>query len=304
MVPDYETLMLPLLELLADGLERSGSECRTALIAKFNSSEEDIAAQIPSGGNLWASRLHWAGTYLVKAGVLERPRRGFLRVTPRGIELLAAKLAKIDTALLETRYEEMRSWRRRANGVGTQPQIPIDLTDIPALSPEEALQASYAQIRDATEADLLQRAKTMPPENFEILVLDLLTKLGYSGPSGSAVHLGRTGDGGIDGVIRQDKLGLERIYVQAKRWQGSVGSPTVREFAGTLAAHRARKGVIITTSSFTADARADADRMSDRIVLVDGLELASLMYDVNLGVSVTSVYEVKRADSDYFDSFA
>ncbi len=169
------------------------------------------------------------------------------------------------------------------------------------LSPEEALATSYQQIRASVEAEVLDRAKAMSPERFEKLVLDLLLKLGYGGPFGSGVHIGKSGDGGVDGVIRQDKLGLELIYIQAKRWQGSVGPSTVREFAGSLSAHRARKGVIITTSTFTAEARKDAERMGDRIVLVDGSQLATLMYEVGLGVAVASTYEIKSPDSDYFE---
>jgi restriction system protein len=302
LVPDYETLMLPLLELLADGRERTAIECREALTSRFGLTLEDLSARIPSGANLFGSRLHWASTYLVKSGVLMRPRRGVLQLTDRGRALLSESPKQLDTTLLAERYEEMRSWRRVSRQrVGDQiPAGPAPSQD--ALSPEEALAANYQQIRDTVEADILERAKGMPPERFEKLVLDLLLKLGYGGPFGSGVHLGKSGDGGVDGVIQQDKLGLELIYVQAKRWQGSVGPSTVREFAGSLSAHRARKGVIITTSSFTAEARKDAERMGDRIVLIDGAQLAALMYEVGLGVSVASTFELKRPDSDYFEA--
>jgi restriction system protein len=207
----------------------------------------------------------------------------------------------VTTALLTDRFEEMRAWRR-----ARRPRIPDNRTTVEAagngsLTPEEALAASYSQIRESVESDVLERAKAMPPDRFERLVLDLLLRLGYGGPLGWSVHLGKSGDGGIDGVIQQDKLGLDQIYVQAKRWQGSVGSSIVREFAGSLSTHRARKGVIITTSTFTTDAKRDADRMGDRIVLIDGAELAALMYEVGLGVTVAATYELKRPDSDYFD---
>jgi len=303
MVPDYETLMLPLLELLADGRERTAAQCREQLADRLGLSTEDLAERIPSGDNLFGSRLHWAATYLAKAGVLTRPRRGVAQLSERGRQLLSEAPVRVDTALLEERYEEMRSWRR-VRGTRSGDQTPAGVTpptERDALSPEEALAASYQQIRESIEADILDRAKGMPPERFEKLVLDLLLKLGYGGPFGSGVHSGRSGDGGVDGVIQQDKLGLELIYVQAKRWQGSVGPSTVREFAGSLSARRARKGVIITTSSFTAEARRDAERMGDRIVLLDGSELASLMYEVGLGVTVASTYELKRPDSDYFE---
>lgn len=303
MVPDYETLMLPLLELLADERERTAAECREELSLRFELSPDDLAARIPSGDNLFGSRLHWASTYLCKAGVLERPRRGVVKLAQRGRELLASKPRRLDTSLLEERYEEMRSWRRlrgtRSARRTSEESEPILSPEV--LSPEEALAASYQEIHESVESDILDRAKSMSPERFEKLVLDLLLKLGYGGPFGSGVHLGKSGDGGVDGVIQQDKLGLELIYVQAKRWQSSVGPSTVREFAGSLSAHRARKGVIITTSSFTAEARKDAERMGDRIVLMDGSELAALMYEVGLGVTVASTYEVKRPDSDYFE---
>ncbi|MCC6961575.1 MAG: restriction endonuclease [Dehalococcoidia bacterium] len=291
--------MLPMLQLLADKNEWTAAACRDALAKQFNLSSEDLVAQIPSGGNLWYSRTHWASTYLAKAGVVERPRRGSLKITNRGLSLLAEQPQLIDTALLAARYEEMRSWRQRTKA-STHATGSSAVTD--SLTPEELLAESYRQIRDSVEADILERAKSMAPTRFEKLVLDLLERLGYSGITGSAVHLGMSGDGGVDGVIRQDKLGLELIYVQAKRWQNSVGSATVREFAGSLSAHRARKGVIMTTSTFTADARKDAERMGDRIVLVDGAELAALMYDSGLGVSVSSSYELKRPDSDYFEN--
>jgi restriction system protein len=294
--------MLPLLELLADGRERTAIECREALTSRFGLTPEDLSARIPSGANLFSSRLHWASTYLVKSGVLMRPRRGVLQITDRGRALLSESPKQLDTTLLAERYEEMRSWLRVSRQrVGDQiPAGPAPSQD--ALSPKEALAANYQQIRDTVEADILERVKGMPPERFEKLVLDLLLKLGYGGPFGSGVHLGKSGDGGVDGVIQQDKLGLELIYVQAKRWQGSVGPSTVREFAGSLSAHRARKGVIITTSSFTAEARKDAERMGVPIVLIDGAQLAALMYEVGLGVSVASTFELKRLDSDYFEA--
>ncbi len=304
MVPDYESLMLPLLAILADGQERTSAECRNELASRFKLTDEDLAARIPSGSLLFSSRLHWASTYLAKAGVVERPRRGSVRISERGRALLAEHPVSLDTVLLTERYAELRDWRQQIRQGGGAKQLPQDSLQpgmSEQLSPEEALATSYQQIRDSVEADLLDRAKSMPPERFEKLVLDLLLKLGYGGPFGSGVHLGKGGDGGVDGVIQQDKLGLELIYIQAKRWQNSVGPSTVREFAGSLSAHRAKKGVIMTTSTFTAEARKDAERMGDRIVLVDGSELAALMYEVGLGVAIASTYEIKRPDSDYFE---
>jgi restriction system protein len=294
--------MLPLLEVLADGRERTAAECREALANRFSLTPEDLEARLRSGVNVFADRVHWTATYLVKAGLLVRPRRGALQITERGLELLAESPERIDIPFLVNRYEEFRAWRNASRQAveNTSPGGPA--TAPGALSPEEALLSSYEQIRESVEADLLDRVRSVSPERFEKLVLDLLLKLGYGGAFGSGIHLGRSGDGGIDGVIQQDKLGLDLIYVQAKRWQGNVGPSTVREFAGALSAHRADKGVIITTSSFTAEAKKDAERMAGRIALIDGAQLASLMYEFDLGVSVVSTFVVKRPDSDYFET--
>jgi restriction system protein len=294
--------MLPLLEVLADGRERTATECRETLASRFSLTPEDLSARIPSGTNMFSHRIHWAAMYLVRAGLLVRPRRGALQITERGLELLAESPERIDIPFLVNRYEEFRAWRNASRQAveNTSPGGPA--TAPGALSPEEALVSSYEQIRESVEADLLDRVRSVSPDRFEKLVLDLLLKLGYGGAFGSGIHLGRSGDGGIDGVIQQDKLGLDLIYVQAKRWQGNVGPATVREFAGALSAHRADKGVIITTSSFTAEAKKDAERMAGRIALIDGAQLASLMYEFDLGVSVVSTFVVKRPDSDYFET--
>lgn len=198
---------------------------------------------------------------------------------------------------------ECREWKE----VSRAAQVQVSSTDgspnfeaAPKLPPDESLDFSFRRYREAVQSELVDLVKSMPPEFFERLVVDLLLRLGYGGPFGSGLHLGRTGDRGIDGVINQDKLGLDLLYVQAKRWQDSVGAPIVREFAGALSAHRARKGVIITTSWFTRDAQIDAERMGERIVLIDGATLAELMYDTGLGLSTYSTFELKRVDSDYF----
>ena len=226
-----------------------------------------------------------------------------VKITDLGRALLAEHLDRLDTALLSERFPVLREWRqgtRHLEGAESLPPISVQVTPREHMSPEESLAANYRQIRESVEADVLSLARSMPPERFEKLVLDLLLRLGYGGAFGSGLHLGKGGDGGVDGVIQQDKLGLEQIYVQAKRWRDNVGVTTVREFAGSLSAHHARKGVIITTSSFTQEARKEAGLMGDRIVLIDGVQLAALMYETGLGVTVESAYELKRPDSDYF----
>ena len=170
------------------------------------------------------------------------------------------------------------------------------------LPPDESLDSSYRRYRESVQSEVLDRIKQMPPAFFERLVVGtLLLKLGYGGPFGNGVTLGRSGDRGVDGVIHQDKLGLDLLYVQAKRWEGSVGGSVVREFAGALSAHRARKGVILTTATFTRDAWNDAERMGERIVLIDGPRLAELLYETGLGLVTEATFEMKRIDSDYFE---
>jgi restriction system protein len=302
MIPDYERLMLPLLEVVADGQTWTLRECRDALASRFDLTDAEALEMIPSGLTpLFNSRVHWAKTYLGKAGLVDSPARGTVRITDRGLSVLAEDLTALSTALLTERFEEMRAWRASSRRSAAAPAQESD-APLSGLTPDELIQESYARIRAAIQSDLLDRVHSMPPERFEKLVLDLLLGLGYGGPAGTAEHLGRSGDGGLDGVIRQDKLGLERVYVQAKRWQASVGSSAVREFAGSLAANRADKGVIITTSSFTADAVSDAEKFAGRIVLVDGAQLVQLMYEVGIGVSVEVSYIVKRLDSDYFET--
>ncbi len=301
LIPDYETLMLPLLQLLEGGETRSIAECRSKLAGHFDLTSEELTQFIPSGRTLlFSGRVHWAKTYLGKAGAVESPARGQVRITDRGRELLALRLDRVTTALLTERYEEMREWRRASRAPNQTGPVATDVEGVGGLSPDEALEASYRRIREATESDLLERARATSPEQFEQLVVDLLLALDYGGPSGSGIRLGRSGDGGVDGVIQQDKLGFERIYVQAKRWQASVGPSVVREFASSLRLRGATKGVIITTSTFTDVAVTEAERLG--VVLVHGGTLAELMFDVGLGVSVVSTYSVKRVDAGYFET--
>lgn len=277
------------------------AECRKELAARLNLTEDDLSQLIPSGRTpLFSSRLHWARTYLGKAGAVESPSRGYVRITDRGRDLLALQADRITASLLTNRYPEMREWLQIQRKPAQTVRTPDTESVRDGLSPEEALAESYRSVREAALSEILDQARMMPPERFEQLVVDLLLALGYGGPSGSGIRLGRAGDGGIDGVIQQDKLGFERIYVQAKRWQGSVGPSVVREFAGSLRLRGAAKGVIITTSAFTEVAMAEAERLG--VVLVGGRTLAELMFDVGLGVSKVSDYVVKRVDPVYFES--
>lgn len=296
--------MRPFLECLSDGADRTIAECRDWIADRLAISDEERSVLLPSGRvPLLNSRVHWAKTYLTKAGAVVSTARGSVRISDRGRELLQTKVGRITTADLAGVSPEFQAWREssRTSSARARPTVNEDPSPTAMLGPEESLEINFQQYQDALQDELLEVVKGMRAESFERLVVDLLLRLGYGGTHGHGLQLGGTGDHGVDGVINQDKLGLDLLYVQAKRWEGSVGSPTVREFAGSLSAHRARKGVIITTSSFTRDARLDAERMGERIVLIDGKTLASLMYETGLGLTTYSTFELKRVDSDYFD---
>lgn len=305
-IPDYEAIMWPLLQFLSDGHTRSMQECRENLSVHFALSEDELAELLPSGRvPIFNSRVHWAKTYLVKAGALESQARGFVRIAERGRALLAEGLGGLKTRDLNSRFEEMREWTE-ASRLGTSsgrstPEPDLGENDLQNLPPNESLDASFRRYRESVQSDVLERIKRMPPAFFERLVVDLLLRLGYGGPFGTGITLGRSGDHGVDGVIHQDKLGLDLLYVQAKRWDGVVGGSVIREFAGALSAHRAGKGVIITTSGFSRDAIVDAERMGQRIVLIDGAKLAELLYETGLGLVTDATFEIKRLDSDYFE---
>jgi restriction system protein len=299
-IPDYESLMLPLLRLAAKDSQAQLSTRDAALILadQFKLSDEERNAFLPSGGTLvFASRVSWACTYLKKAGLLLATRRGFFRITSRGLEALKAKPKKIDNEFLD-RFLEFREFRARSKKEASKAVTP-ELVGVP----EEVIASQYELQRKALATQLLDTVKNASPQFFERLVVTLLVKMGYGGTlqdAGTAV--GRSGDGGVDGVIKEDKLGLDTIYLQAKRWDDKpVGSPQIDQFAGALQKKKARKGVFLTTSTFTSEALRSVAEYSARIVLIDGQALAELMIDHDVGVSVTTTYHLKRIDSDFFD---
>jgi restriction system protein len=233
--------------------------------------------------------------------ILQNPRRGIFQITDLGKALLAEAPSRIDVTLLE-RYDAFRDFRGRrrdkseAEGKLAEPKVANDLT------PEDALAAAYRKLRENLEADLMDQVKVSSPAFFERLVIDLLVAMGYGGSRQDAGRaIGRSGDGGIDGIINEDKLGLDVIYVQAKRWDGTVGRPEIQKFAGALQGQRANKGVFITTSTFSREAEEYAGVISSKIILIDGERLARLMVDHNVGVAPVGVYELKKVDSDYFE---
>jgi restriction system protein len=262
--------------------------------------EEDRAELLPSGTqSKFDNRVAWAKSYFVQAKVLESPSRGKLRITERGLELIAQNHDSITIETLE-QYPEFYEFRYTRKGKSSVPKDPPKQEDE---TPEETLQKSYLSIRDDLASDLLQRIKNNSPAFFESLVVDLMIAMGYGGSRADAGEsLGKSGDEGIDGIIKEDRLGLDLIYLQAKRWEGTIGRPEIQKFVGALHGQRAKKGVFITTSSFSNEARKYVKTIDPKIVLVDGHDLAEMMMDFGLGVSIVANYEIKRVDMDYFES--
>jgi restriction system protein len=294
--------MRPLLELLTDGQEHVVRDTYRQLADRFRLTEADCQEMIPSGTQpLLHNRVGWAKTYLLKAGLLESPRRGVIRITPRGRDAVVSP-QQVDNRFLRQFAEFVEFTRGSTEADGGEDPLRAESAAIAAeKTPEELIETGYQQVQKALASDLLDRVRAASPAFFERLVVELLVKMGYGGSladAGKAV--GKSGDEGIDGIIKEDRLGLDVIYLQAKRWERTVGRPDIQQFAGALQGQRARKGVFITTSSFSADAREYAGRIDTRIVLIDGAELARLMIAHGVGVTPVAVYELKRVDSDFF----
>lgn len=297
-VPDFQSLMLPLLRIAADDQEHRLADAREVLAGEFNLSAGDREEPLPSGRqSRFANRVAWAKVYLAQAGLLASSRRGHFQITDRGRNALQATPARIDIKFLE-QYPEFIEFRTpKSDGDVARPE-PLPDTG----TPEETLETAHLKMRSSLATELLARIKAASPAFFEQLVVELLLKMGYGGSrtdAGQAV--GKAGDEGIDGVISEDRLGLDVVYLQAKKWEGTVGRPEIQKFVGALHGRRARKGVFITTGTFTNDAASYVDRIEPRVVLIDGRRLAELMIDFELGVGTARTYHVKRIDSDYFD---
>lgn len=301
-IPDFQSIMLPLLELADDKQEHTLSETIDSLAKRFNLTDRDRQELLTSGKQTrFDNRVAWALTHLAKAELLKRTGRGRFQITARGLEALTKKPDRITLTYL-SRYPEFvtfRSVTRKADKDDTDTQI----ADEAALqTPEEALESSYQDVRSKTAQELLERIKGSSAAFFERLVVDLLVAIGYGGSRKDAGQaIGQTGDGGIDGIIKEDLLGLDAIYIQAKKWDGTVGRPVVQAFAGSLEGQRARKGILITTSQFSRDAHIYVDRIEKKIVLIDGEQLAQLMIDHGVGVTEVATYQVKKVDLDYFN---
>ena len=301
-VPDYQTLMLPVLQTIGDGQERYLNDIIKLLGVVFKLSDSDRNAMLPSGKQrTFDNRVGWARTYLKKAGLLETPGVGKVRITPTGIDVLKKNPPRIDRKFLMQfpTFVEFQKVQKKETGSDF---VKFDWgTEAGDQTPTELLEGSYRNLRANLAEELLDRIKNCSPKFFESLVLDLLVEMGYGGSRKDAEGVGRGPDGGIDGTINEDKLGLDVVYVQAKRWdKGTVGRPAIAQFVGDLDPKKAKKGVFITTSHFTDDAKDYVRKTDKRIVLIDGDELAQLMIDHGIGVTLEVRYDVKKVDADYF----
>jgi len=293
--------MLPLLRLIGQKDEMTRSAYVESLAAEFRLSSRDLEELLPSGRQkVYRNRITWAATYLAKAGLLERPKRGVIRITAQGRKVLDSEPDRIDNKFL-LQFPGFVAFQKSDKTELVLPEPRDSPDEKENLSPDEQLLRSYQQLRRTLAQDLLDRIQSAPPEFFEQLVVDLLVSMGYGGSHEDAGQaIGKSGDGGIDGIIKEDRLGLDFVYIQAKRWENVVGRPQIQGFAGSLEGQRARKGVFITTSDFTNGAREYVNRIEKRIVLVGGPELAELMLDFGIGVTEIASYKVQRIDLDYF----
>lgn len=305
-IPDYQTVMLPLLRLLADQRPHRIRELTEVLADTFDLTDEELRELLPSGRQgVFANRVGWARTYMGKAGLLETVSRGTVRITPGGLEVLQSQPNKIDRAFL-MQFESFRTFQNSSHQKTTAAATPdspvapvvVDASD----DPISRLESAYEELRNSIAEELLDTIKASSPQFFETLVIDLLVAMGYGGSrkdAGQAV--GKSGDDGIDGIIKEDRLGLDVMYIQAKRWEHPVSRPTIQAFAGSLEGVRARKGIVITTSRFTAEAKEYVNRIEKRIVLIDGAQLASYMIDFGIGVTDVTTLHIRRIDQDYFE---
>ncbi len=300
-VPDYQSILLPLMQLASDGKEHSFRESIEYAAKFLKISDDDRKTLLPSGTqSTFDNRVGWAKTHLLKAKLLESPRRSIFQITARGKEVISRKPSQINAKFLKQFPEYLEFCG--TNTTTENSNLPSQINLIEQIPPDEALAEVYQKIKLSLAQDLLTLVKDCPPDFFERLVVKLLVKMGYGGSiqdAGKAI--GRSGDEGIDGIIKEDKLGLDAIYIQAKKWEGTVGRPEIQKFVGALAGQGAKKGVFITTSNFSREAHEYAKNMRDtKVVLLDGEQLTQFMIDYNLGVSVISQYEVKKIDSDFF----
>lgn len=298
-IPDYQTIMLPILDIVSDGQPHFMRDVTNQIADKFGLSEEERQQRLQSGQEtVINNRVGWSRSHLKMAGLLEIPTRGYIRITSLGKNVLDQKPDRIDQKFLR-QYPSYLDFTNRSRSVEKSDGGDEENSQ----TPKELMDAAYEILRNALAKELLEKVMGASPRFFEETVVKLLVAMGYGGTLADAgQRIGGTGDGGIDGIIKEDKLGLDVVCIQAKRWQGSVGRPVVQGFVGSMDYHRARKGVLITTSSFTADGRDYVQRIEGKkVVLIDGVMLTELMMDYNVGVQVADTYQVKRMDHDFFN---
>lgn len=301
-IPTYEEVMLPLLKLISDGNIHNNKYCEEKLVKEFQLKDEEINLKLQGGKKIFYDRINWAKTYLKNAGLIETPKRGQFKISLRGLDLLKENITTLDSKYLE-RYKEFNDYLHRSRKNIVKEEKEILNTELKDKTPIENIEESFKEIKSSLADELLEKLKEVDFFKFEDIVLDLLIKMGYGGSRIEAKKATKkTGDEGIDGIINEDRLGLDRIYIQAKKWKDTVVSrPEIQKFIGALVGQGAKKGVFITTSTFSKEAISYLDKSNDmKIILIDGQQLAEYMIDFNVGVSVEMVYEVKRIDSDYF----
>jgi restriction system protein len=297
-VPDFQSFFKPLLDVAADGKEHSMKEAREIIAKRMNISDNELRELLPSGTQTkYDNRIAWAKSYFVQANVFESSKRGWFRITERGKELHKKGHDRIDVKILN-QYPEFVEFHTAKIDQSTN-EVHADASTVE--TPEETLQKAYINIRADLASEILERIKGNSPAFFERLVVDVMVALGYGGSRADAgKSIGQSGDEGIDGIIKEDRLGLDVIYLQAKRWEGTVGRPEIQKFVGALHGKRAKKGVFITTGRFSDDAVKYVESIDPKVILIDGRTLAELMIDYGLGTTSTAKYEIRRVDSDYF----
>ena len=305
-VPDFQSIMLPLLQFSADGQEHSTKDAIDALAQEFQLTENELAQLLPSGTQgIFYNRVYWAKAHLKMAGLIENTRRAHFRISQSGKTFLQQNNSAINLKTLKTIPAYLEYFKNAKPEKSEQEGMSAESNDVEhetSLTHEERFEYAYQNIRKSLIQELLTKIKNLPPSSFEKLVVDLLLKMGYGGSikdAGKAI--GKSGDEGIDGIIKEDKLGLDVVYIQAKRWEGSVGRPELHKFVGALAGQGAKKGVFITTSIFTKEALNYSPKNETKIVLIDGEQLAEYMIDYDVGVSTVSTYMLKKIDNDYFE---
>ena len=298
-IPDFQSIFLPLLKACADGQEHTKQELLPLLAQQFGLTDDELSIKLASGKQgMFDNRVAWTKTHLKQAGLIESLRRGVFRISARGVGVLQENPPLLNTRYLK-RFPEYLIFN---SGKPKYENKQVESIFVCSETPDELIAGGYKQIREALAIDLIGRIKSVSPSRFEELVVELLLKMGYGGTQEDAGRVvGKSGDGGIDGIIHEDRLGLDVIYIQAKRWESDVGRPEIQKFVGALAGNKASKGVFITSSGFSTGAREYAAHINHRVVLIDGAMLAELMMDFDLGVSVKDIYTVKRLDTDYFE---